>query len=123
MDDATFMNWVAEFKAKHGYDPDKDPDLLGKGYSAEQSLQEHMDALKYGQEFMEMNGRAPTEHDYRYQWFNGFTPENEGVPDWYTPPVIPPAPKPTKPFSTAGFGGYLKNRVPPSPFSNGGGYY
>ena len=133
MTDQEILAWAQQFQTKHGYLPNESPDLLEKGYSPGQALKEHLDALQFGQDFQKMNGRAPTEHDYRYKWYNGFTPEAmaKGGPDYLvdvaprqaTAPQLTPAISnrinPSNFMSTSGFGNYLTNsnrrRVPASP--------
>lgn len=131
MTDEEVLAWAKQFEMEKGYLPNKDPDLLEKGYSAGQALKEHLDALRYGQDFQKMTGRAPTEHDYRYQWYNGWTPEAiaKGGPDYLvdvaprqpTAPQLTPAMSarinPSNFMSTSGFGNYLNNRrrVPAAP--------
>lgn len=68
--------WAVAFKEEHGYFPWEDPDLLGKGYSPDQALADHLDAKKFGEGFAKDHGRAPNEHEYRYNYFKGWTPEN-----------------------------------------------
>lgn len=119
------LAWAAEFEQKHGYTPNKDMQVVGqaraRGATDEEaqmsSLQHHMEALKFGQDFQAMNGRPPTDDDYRYQWFNGWTPEaiaSGGAPDYLTDVNRNPQPaQPTAPrgsyFSTSAF-----RRVPSS---------
>lgn len=127
MTDEQVLAWARQFQTEHGFLPNEDPDLTEKGYSPKQALQEHLEALQYGQDFQKMNGRAPTEHDYRYNWFRGFTPEAmaKGGPDYLVdvaPRQATAPPRGVNPsnfMSTSGFGNYLTNsnrrRVPASP--------
>lgn len=102
MSDEEFLAWAEQFANEHaGMYPHQD-----EHYSSEErSLQEHLDARQWGIEFMQMTGRIPDEHDYRYRYFGGFTPENGFRPDWYRQgkpkPRVPPVVKMMSPMMAA----------------------
>lgn len=94
MNEQQVIAWAQQFANEHGYMPTHDPQFQGQGgfsnQNQAQSLQHHLDAKQEGDALSQLLGRPLTEHDWRYLWFNGFTPENEGWPDWL-------GPKPTRP--------------------------
>jgi hypothetical protein len=61
-----FKSWYEQFTNEHGYPPEDDPDLLGKGLTPAEAIKEHWTAKEWGQDFAAMTGRAPTYDDYRH---------------------------------------------------------
>jgi hypothetical protein len=61
-----FKAWYEEFIQDHKYAPEDDPDLLSKGLSPQEAIQEHWKAKEFGQKHFEMTGNKPTYEDYRH---------------------------------------------------------
>lgn len=59
------QQWAEAFAAEHGGNYPWEEGTM----SPAANLQEHVAALRFGQEFQGTTGRAPEEGDYRIQWF------------------------------------------------------
>ena len=111
MDRDGTVQWLEAFKREHGYYPNEDKDLLGKGMSPEEAMQEHMRAKSWGEDFAQATGRSPTYDDYRSEQprrysrtgelvsgFGGYSPEKvESLRN--NPPSSPSASEPALPES------------------------
>jgi hypothetical protein len=91
MSDAEYDAWLEAFYDEHGYYPNEDPELLGKGLSESQAMEEHLKAKSWGEQYAQDTGHAPTHDEYRSEqpkrWyktdngyemaggFGGYTPE------------------------------------------------